>query len=242
MHRAYHHWWSPQLDREMELLVFGHAGARVIVFPTRAGRFYDYENWGLVATLAQHLAAGWLQLFCVDSIDRESLYNFSRPPQERIARHAQYERYILEEVLPLTAHLNPNPTLVAHGCSLGAFHAANIALRHPAIFSKIVALSGRYDLTVRAGRYPALFDGYYDEAIYFHTPTHFVPHLCDEYALNALRHQEIILVVGEHDPCLLSAHQLSQALWDKNIWHALHIWRGEAHALPDWLPMVGMYL
>jgi esterase/lipase superfamily enzyme len=242
MHRTYHRWWSPQLERDMELLVFGHAGARVIVFPTRAGRFYDYENWGLVGSLAGHLEEGWFQLFCVDSIDRESLYNFARPPHERIARHGQYERYILEEVLRLSAQLNPNPCLVSTGCSLGAFHAANIALRHPDRFSKFVALSGRYDLTVRAGRYPALFDNYYDETIYFHTPTHFLTHLHDEQNIAALRRQEMIFVVGEDDPCLYSTRQLSQALWDKEIWHALHIWQGEAHALPHWLQMVRMYL
>jgi esterase/lipase superfamily enzyme len=32
----------------MELLVFGHAGPKVLVFPTRDGRFYEYENLGLV--------------------------------------------------------------------------------------------------------------------------------------------------------------------------------------------------
>jgi esterase/lipase superfamily enzyme len=242
MHRTYHRWWSPQLSRDMELLVFGYGGARVIVFPTRAGRFYDYENWGFVTALSRHLNEGWLQLFCVDSVDRESLYNFARPPQERIARHTQYERYVLEEVLPLTMQLNPSPYLISTGCSLGAYHAINIALRHPECFSKVVALSGRYDLTVRAGRYPPLFDGYYDETIYFHTPAHFLPHLHEGHALAALRRQEIILVVGAADPCLQSTRQLSQALWDKDIWHALHIWQGEAHALPDWLQMVGMYL
>ena len=87
----------------MELLVFGHAGARVLVFPTRAGRFYDYENWGLVAALRRPLELGAIQLYCVDSIDRESLYAFHRPPWERIARHHQYEGYIIEEVLPLLA-------------------------------------------------------------------------------------------------------------------------------------------
>ncbi len=41
MRRQYHKWFSPSLGREMELLVFGHAGAKVMVFPTREGRFYD---------------------------------------------------------------------------------------------------------------------------------------------------------------------------------------------------------
>src|ERR1035441_1121065 len=48
MNRQYHKWYSKHLNRDMELLVFGHRGDRVIVFPTRQGRFFDYENWGLV--------------------------------------------------------------------------------------------------------------------------------------------------------------------------------------------------
>jgi esterase/lipase superfamily enzyme len=35
----------------MELLVFGHAGSRVLVFPTSMGRFYEFEDRGLAAFL-----------------------------------------------------------------------------------------------------------------------------------------------------------------------------------------------
>jgi len=46
MHREYQHWYSPSLGREMELLIFGHAGARVLVFPTSMGRFFEWEDRG----------------------------------------------------------------------------------------------------------------------------------------------------------------------------------------------------
>ncbi len=48
MNREYYQWYSYRLHRDMELLVFGHAGAKVLVFPTRCGRFYEYEEMGLV--------------------------------------------------------------------------------------------------------------------------------------------------------------------------------------------------
>jgi esterase/lipase superfamily enzyme len=51
MMRQHHKWFSHSLGRDMELLVFGRGGAKVLVFPTREGRFYDYENWGQVNTL-----------------------------------------------------------------------------------------------------------------------------------------------------------------------------------------------
>lgn len=68
----------------MELLQFGHAEARVLVFPTRVGRFFDYENWRLAEALRPKIEAGHLQLFCVDSIDSESFYCDCCRPENRI--------------------------------------------------------------------------------------------------------------------------------------------------------------
>ena len=78
----------------MELLVFGHAGAKVLIFPTRDGRFYEYENMGVVESLRSKIEAGYLQLFCVDSVDHESLYCFWREPHERIRHHIRFEQLI----------------------------------------------------------------------------------------------------------------------------------------------------
>lgn len=242
MNREYHRWYSPHLWREMELLVFGHAGARVLVFPTRAGRFFDYENWGLVEAIRPKLENGWLQLFCLDSVDLESFYCHWRCPPDRMQRYLQYEAYLLHEVLPFTRIINPNVCLIAHGCSLGAYHAVNLAFRHPELIGKVVALSGRYDLTQPINEFPDLFNGYYDETIYYNMPTHFIPHLSQEPTLEMLRRMEIILVVGEDDPFLDSNRQLSQTLWDKHIWHALHLWPGRSHKPRHWQRMIDLYL
>lgn len=241
MNHEYHQWFSSHLQRDMELLVFGHAGARVLVFPTRGGRFYDYENWGMVEALRHKLEQGWLQLFCLDSVDGESFYGWGCP-QERIRRHLQYEAYLIHEVLPFTRAKNPNMCLVTHGCSMGAYHAVNLAFRHPELVGKVVALSGRYDLTQPIDSFRDLFSGYYDEAIYFNTPCHFIPNLFDERLLNRLRQMEIIFVVGETDPFLDNTHQLSQALWDKGVWHAMYVWSGRAHKPRHWRDMIQLYL
>jgi len=136
-------WFSPRLCRDMELLVFGRGGMRVLVFPTRGGRFYDYENWGLVESLQPRIAAGELQLYCMDSVDAKSLSCTNIPPAARMRRHLQYESYILSEVLPFSQYKNHGPPLGVHGCSLGAYHAANIAFKYPHLFHKVLALSGR---------------------------------------------------------------------------------------------------
>jgi esterase/lipase superfamily enzyme len=93
MNREYHKWFSSRLGRDMELLVFGHAGVPAMVFPSSCGRFYEWEDRNLVGAIYHKLNAGEIQLFCVDSVDAESWYNRDVPPRWRIARHMQYESY-----------------------------------------------------------------------------------------------------------------------------------------------------
>ena len=242
MNREYHRWYSQRLQREMELLIFGHAGAKVLVFPTRDGRFYEYENLGLVSSLASKIEAGHLQLFCVDSIDWESFYCFWCHPADRIRRHILFEEYILNEVLPLMQERNRHPCTIAHGCSLGAFHAGNLAFRHPHLFRKLAAFSGRYDLTVNVGGFRDLFDGHYDENVYFNTPTHFLPNLHCESRLGALRQMDIVLTIGDNDPFLDNNLYLSRILESKNVPHRLHRWEGRAHQGSHWRRMVSLYV
>jgi esterase/lipase superfamily enzyme len=226
----------------MEILVFGHSGAKVLVFPTREGRFYDYENWGLVNALRHSVDGGHIRLFCVDGVDSESLYCRSAPPQMRVGRHRQYERYILQEVIPFMLSENGVPSLIAHGCSIGAYHAMNLALRYPSHFCKVVALSGRFDLTRPCGPFDDLFSGHYDEDIYFITPAHFLPNLHDTRFLDPIRRLDITLAVGEHDPFYESNCRLSQALSEKQVPHRLAIWPGESHRARYWRQMLPHYL
>ena len=242
MNREYHKWFSPHLSREMELLVFGHAGARVLVFPTRTGRFFDYENWGLVESIRHKIENGWLQLFCVDSVDAESFYCDAKPPRERIHRHLQYEAYLRHEVIPLTRKKNSNIVMITHGCSMGAFHAVNFAFRHPEMVGKVVALSGRYDLTQEIGPFKDLFDSYYDQTIYFNTPTHFIPNLNDAKTLTLLRRMEIIFVIGDADPFYPNNRALSEQLWHKQVRHTMHVWQGRAHKARYWQQIIPLYL
>lgn len=242
MNREYHKWFSWRLGREMELLIFGHAGEKMLVFPTRGGRFYEYENMRMVETLRPKIEAGELQLFCVDGIDSESFYCWWAHPSGRINRHMQYEEYILREVFPLMEAKNPNPTVIAHGCSLGAFQAANIAFRHPELFKKVVAFSGRYDLTLSVEHFRDLFDGYYSESIYFHTPTHFLPNLGCDSLLEKLRGMEIVLTIGKEDPFRHNNEHLSDILRSKGVTHECHYWDERAHQGRYWRQMAREYV
>ncbi len=242
MNREYLCWYSPRLHRDMELLVFGHAGAKVLVFPTRDGRFWEYEQVGIVASLADKLNAGQLQLYCIEGLAAETFYGFHRHPSERIRRHNAFEEYILNEVLPLMAQKNGHECTIVHGCSLGAFQAASLVFRHPHLFRKLVAFSGRYDLTMKVESFTDLFEGYYDDDIYFHTPTHFLPGLACEWRLDKLRHIDIVMTIGDADPFFDNNRRLSRLLADKGIDHRLHVWDGRAHRADAWRRMAPLYI
>jgi esterase/lipase superfamily enzyme len=235
MHRSYHRWFSRALGRDMELLVFGHAGPRVLAFPASKHPFYDWENRGLVAALADRLEGGQLQLFCVDQVDGESWYAWDRHPAQRARRHAQYDAYLLDEVVPFTREVNADPLLMAAGPSFGAYHAVNFAFRHPQIIGRVLGLSGLYDL----GRFTG---GHHDDNVYFNNPCEYLANEHDEGRLEALRRMDIILAVGRGDPLYGCNQRLSEILWSKNVWHALRVWDGFSHDWPVWARMLPLYI
>jgi esterase/lipase superfamily enzyme len=235
MHRGYHRWFSPTLGRDMELLLFGHAGAPVLVFPTSQGRFYEFEDRGMVDALHEHLERGWIQLVCVDSLDSESWYCRWAHPSGRVWRHIQYEQYLLNEVIPGVQQQNSNLFWMAVGCSFGAYHALNIGLRHPHVFKRMIGLSGIYDIR-------RWLDGYYDDNAYFNNPIDYSANLHHSHQHSLNQQQDIILVTGEHDPNVDSSRQLSANLWSANVGNALRIWDGWAHDWPYWHAMIRSYI
>ncbi len=236
MNREYHKWHSSRLGREMELLVFGHAGLPVLVFPTSGGRFYEFEDRGMVAAVAGKIDAGQLQFFCADSVNDESWYNRRALPRQRIARHMQYEEYLLNEVLPLIRQKNPEPRLMAFGSSFGGYHAVNIAMRHPEIFSGFVSLSGMFDVS-------GFLDGYYDQNCYYHLPTHYLPRLTEPRYLDRFRRNRFVLATGSDDHCLGQNRDLDRILNEKGIAHEFHVWDvRNSHDWPAWQRMLCEHL
>jgi esterase/lipase superfamily enzyme len=241
--REYFKWYSPNLEREMEMLVFGQDGAqRLLVFPTRKQRFFEYEDHGMIHSLRHRIDEGEIQVFCVDSIDAESLYCFDIPPEERLRRHLMYEKYIVEEVVPFTEKAKHWTPLIAHGCSFGAFHAVSMTARHPHLFHGALAFSGRYDLTLHAGDFHSLFHGFYSEALKSIMPSHFLPEIKDRKGLRELRSIHFTLVIGEEDPFLENNLDLAKALAEKKIPHTVRVWCDNAHRFRHWRQMVRIYL
>jgi len=235
MKRDYRKWWSPALERDMELLVFGEGGSPVLVFPTSMGRFYQWEDFKMIDHMAARIDEGWLQLWCVDSVDAESFYDKSRPPEARVQRYLQYERYITDEVLPALRHENPVDFLITAGASFGAFHALALATRRPGIARKAIGLSGAYDCARWLG-------GQRDGDAYFVNPLAFLPNLRDERYLEPLRATEMVIATGRDDPNVDESRRMAAALQDKGVPASLHLWEGWAHDWPFWKEMVDVFL
>ena len=235
MNREYRKWWSPALERDMELLVFGDAGAPVLVYPTSQGRFYQWEDFGMVAHLGPRIEDGSFQLWCVDSVDAESCYDKGRSPEQRARRHLAYERYVVDEVLPAVGETNTNAGLTAIGASFGAFHALALVTRRPGLARKAVGLSGAYD----ASRW---LDGRCDGDAYFVNPLAFLPRLDDVRYLGPLRGTEIVIATGRDDANVDESRRIAALLQEKGVPATLHVWDGWAHDWPYWKEMVDRYL
>jgi esterase/lipase superfamily enzyme len=230
MNREYDKWFSPSLNREMEILVFGHGGMPVIVFPTSMGRFFDYENRHMIDVRRDRYERGELQAFCVDSVDAESWYNKAIPPGARAARHVAYDRYLANEVVPFVRSRNGAPLAVT-GCSFGGYHSVNFAMKHPELVHYCVSMGGAFDIHQFVG-------DYYDDNCYYNCPPDFLPNLNDPWFLDRIAKMRIVLATGETDICLPENRRLSSIMSAKGIAHQLDVWGdGAGHDWPWWEQM-----
>lgn len=237
MKREYHSWHSPRLGRTMEMLTFGHGGEPVLLFPTSFGRFWQNEDFGLVGALADKINAGRYFVACVDHIDHETWACHEGHPGIRMHRHEVWESYLLEEVVPLLYRKSSGGRLTVGGASFGAFLTGLVGLRHPQVFHRVLSMSGIFETERWLG-------GYHDQRVFYHSPFQWLPGLQDDWRLQRMFQQEIILALPEHDHGVVldSSKQLSGLLWSKGIGNHLSVWGGFNHDWPVWRQMISHYL
>jgi esterase/lipase superfamily enzyme len=240
MNIEYRRAWSRHLGQAMELKVYGHAGKPVVVFPCQGGRFYEYEDFGMVEACRPFIEAGAITLFTVDSVDHQSWLNESLPPGDRARRHNRYDRYIVEEVAPFIRGLLPGASgILATGCSMGAYHSANFFFRHPDVFDAVIALSGLYSLNLFIG-------DYMDEDVYFNVPLAYLPDLVDPWYLDRYRRSRIVLCVGQgawEDPMAADTRALGDILSAKEIPAWVDFWGHDVcHDWPWWRRQMPYFL
>jgi esterase/lipase superfamily enzyme len=211
----------------MELLAYGEHGFPVLVFATSGGRFYEYEDRGMVNALAPKIERGELQVICVDSVDQESWYNKWARPADRLHRQNAFDAYLVREVAPFVRDRTSWTQMATTGCSFGGYHAINFALRHPDLVTYAVSMSGAFDMPRR------FLEGYYDENAYFHAPLDYLPGL-NGWSLEKMRGNYYVMAVGNHDALFDQNVKLANVMGTKGIPHILDVWEGFGHDWPWW--------
>ena len=227
----YHKWHSAVTGQDFEMLVFGHAGYPVILFPTSQGRYYQNKDQGLIETARWFLETGKLKIYCPDSMDGWSWYNKSAPPGERAWHQTLYDRLLLEEVVSRACQETGSDRVAVAGCSFGGYHAANFAFRYPSLTGYCFSMSGIFDIR-------SFTDGYYDDQVYFNNPVDFIPGAQDP----GLWKMGIVLGTADRDICRAANEHLSSLLAAKNIGHWLDIRPDRDHDWPVWKEMFPHYL
>ena len=217
------------------MLVFGHAGYPVVLFPTSMGRYFQNKDFKLVDAAAGLVEAGRVKIYCPDGIDEQSWYNRSLHPADRIRTHVAYENVILREVVEQARRETGREKVAVAGCSFGGYHAANLAFRHPDVVGYLVSMSGSFDIR-------SFLDGWYGEDAYFNNPVDYLPGLDDPWFLDRLRAMGIVLGTSEWDICREANVGLSRLLEQKGIPHWLDVRPGSEHDWPAWREVFPIYL
>jgi len=242
MRREHGQLHSPAIGRSLDVLAIGHAGQPMLVFPSSEGSFHEYADRGMVAAIAHHINAGRLRLYCVSSYDSESWYGRHLPIHERAFRHSLYEDWIMNQVVPFIARDADVPGagsgagagawLWTTGCSFGAFHAANFALKNPRTFSQAICMSGVYNIRF-------LMHGHHDDWVYFNNPMEYVTHMHGDALADVCKYTNILLLCGQglwEDTCLASTKEFWWLLGQKGIPNYMDLWGHDvAHDWPWWV-------
>ena len=240
MRREITQWYSERLHQDMPLVAYGHYGPPVLMLPTAAADFLEYERFHLIDAVKWFVDEGKVKLYSVNSVNDRALLNKHASGREKVAWLNAYDSYLQHEVLPLIRNDCHDQQVkpIVMGISLGAYLAGNTFFRHPDLFSGAILLSGSYDIR-------SYLDGHYDQDAYFHNPADYLSHLNDDYHLPLLRHGGHCIIIfsgqGAYEAPEWS-RQLSGILHSKGIPHWLDEWGHDVnHDWPWWRQALPYY-
>lgn len=223
----------------MPISVYGSYGFALLLVPTAAADFLEYERFQLIDSLAPMIDAGKVKVFSINSINTDSWMNFDMDPYHKVVNHNLWNEYVYEEVVPFIKQQTSAETpIIVCGASFGALHSANLFFKRPDLLNGCIPMSGVYDLTEYSR-------GYFNEDVYYNSPMHYLPNLENHEVLEQIRrsgHIHLFSGSGAHeDPD--SARRFAGILYAKNIWYELDIWGHEwTHDWPTWRAVLPYYI
>ncbi|TXI32932.1 MAG: esterase [Niabella sp.] len=239
MQRDIFGWYSPSLNKEMPIVSYGYYGFALLLVPTAAADYLEYERFQMIDSLAPFIDSGKIKVFSVDSVNNESWLNKNMSPQDMAWRHVQWNNYIYDEVIPYIKNTTSQDTpIIISGASFGALHSMNLFLKRPDLINGVIAMSGVYDLSYYS-------NGYMDDNVYYNSPQHYMPNLTDHGILETIRrsnHIHILTGSGDfEDP--KAGGEFAKILYDKGINYDFQNWgEGYKHDWPTWRDMMPVVL
>jgi esterase/lipase superfamily enzyme len=239
MKREITSWYSPALSQDMPISIYGHYGFSILLIPTAAADYLEYERFQMMDALAAVLDSGKCKIYSINSINNESWLNNDMYPPHKAIRHNQFNEYVVNEVIPFIKETSSDDTpIYTCGASFGALHAMNLFLRFPDKFSGAISMSGVYNLAEYT-------KGFYDDQVYFNSPEHYIQNLNDPWYLEKIRsskHIHLYTGSGDYeDP--EASRRFSSILNEKQIPHDLGIWGTDIkHDWPTWRMMLPFIL
>ncbi|HEV7333839.1 MAG TPA: alpha/beta hydrolase-fold protein [Flavisolibacter sp.] len=232
-------WYSSRVNKDMPVAVYGHYGFVLLLVPTAAADFLEYERFGLIDAISPFIEGGKLKVYSVNSINNDSWLNNNVHPKHKTWIHNQFNYYIYDEVIPYIKATSGHDTpIIISGASFGALHSMNLFLKRPDLLNGVIAMSGVYDLTEYT-------KGHYDDDVYFNSPQHYMPNLTDHHVLEQIRRSQHIHLFSGSGPYEEpnAARSFASILYSKGINYELDIWGSEwPHDWNTWKAMLPHYL
>ncbi|HOY48016.1 MAG TPA: alpha/beta hydrolase-fold protein [Flavobacteriales bacterium] len=228
-------WYSPALNAEMPLAIYGHYGFSILLIPTAAADFLEYQRFQMMDSLAPFLESGKCKIYSINSINKESWLNNDMEPAHKAIRHNQFNDYVINEVIPFIKQTSSEETpIYTCGASFGALHAMNLFMKYPDKINGAISMSGVYNLAEYT-------KGFWDDQVYFNSPEHYVQNINDPVYLDQIcssKHIHIYTGSGDYEDPNANI-RFSNVLASKGIPHDLDVWGPDiTHDWPTWRKML----
>ncbi len=222
---------SENLQKDVEIAVYGHFGFTLMLFSTFEDDTYENEKNGLIESIYPLIKKGKIKVYSVPLAIKDSWHSPVLTSEEKSNKHFAYNNFITEEVVPMIYdNCGTIVPIITAGASFGAYQAANHYFRRPDLFLGTIAMSGFFNIDYLAC-------GYFDDNCYFNSPMHYLPNLNDNYWLTFLKSRHHIYLTsgsGKDEHPWESTH-LGNILSSKGIPHLVSILGEEYdHSVDTW--------
>jgi len=224
----------------MNYRVYGTSGKPVVAFPTSQAHENLWEDFGMVDCLADYIENGEIQLFAMDSIDDDTFFRDDQDRGKALRLYERYLRYVAKEFIPTVTSATGQKALLT-GCSMGAYHAANLYFRWPDLADSVIALSGVYSPQCFLD-----FDTHMTKAARANSPIDYLNQPIAEQRRQKYCASKLVFCAGQgpgEEDMLADTKALSEVLEHQGIEAWVDFWGNDVtHDWPWWKEQIQYFL